>query len=327
MKLQQFRYITAMLRHNLNVSETAEALYTSQPGVSKQIRQLEDELGVEIFERNGKQIVSLTPAGVEVVELAQQALNIVEGIRAVAREHADPNYGDLRLATTHTQARYVLPPIIEQFRELYPRVNLQLHQGTPAQIAEMLEEGAVDFGIATESPELFANMVMLPCYHWQRAVLVPRGHALQKIHNLDGLSLQALANYPIITYVFGFTGQSDLDAAFAHLGLKPKVVLTASDADVIKTYVRLGLGVGIVAGLAYQPAEDEDLVALDASALFAHSTTHIGFQTNRRLRGYMYDFIRLFAPHLNRELVDQACACANPAERERLFAPLTLPVC
>ncbi len=326
MKLQQFRYITAMLRHNLNVSETAEALYTSQPGVSKQIRQLEDEIGVEIFQRHGKQIVALTPAGEEIVPLAQQALNLVESIRAVAREHADPNFGELRIATTHTQARYVLPAIIEQFGQRYPRVNLQLHQGSPAQIAEMLDGGEVDFGIVTESPELFAEMILLPCYHWRRAVLVPRDHPLHKVHKLDGLSLQAVASYPVVTYVFGFTGRSDLDRAFARIGLKPKVALTAGDADVIKTYVRLGLGIGIVAAMAHQPGVDDDLVALDASGLFANSTTHIGFARDRRLRGYMYDFIALFAPHLQRELVDRAIACTSLAEREQLFADLQLPL-
>lgn len=320
MKLQQLRYIVAMLRHDLNVSQTADALYTSQPGVSKQIRLLEDEIGVEIFQRSGKQITQVTPAGERIIEIADAILQQVEDIRTVGREHANPNVGELRIATTHTQARYVLPPVIEQFRERYPHVVLHMHQGTPAQIAEMAAGGEVDFAIATEGMALFSDLVMLPCYHWHRAILVPEGHPLQKIDALDGLTLEALATYPLVTYVFGFGGQSKLDQAFKMRGLRPNVVLTASDADVIRTYVKLGLGVGIVAELSVAESAGEGLVALDADQLFAHSTTHIAFRKAASLRGYMYDFIELFAPHLGKAVVEQASALGSAAEREAYFA-------
>ncbi len=324
MKLQQLRYIVAMVRHDLNVSQTADALFTSQPGVSKQIRQLEDEIGVEIFQRSGKQITQVTPAGERIIEIADSVLQQIEDIRTVGREHANPNVGELRIATTHTQARYVLPPIIEKFREQYPHVVLHMHQGTPGQIAEMAASGLVDFAIATEGMSLFADLVMLPCYHWHRAVLVPEGHPLQKIDALDGLTLEALSTYPLITYVFGFTGQSKLDDAFRRSGLKPNVVLTASDADVIKTYVRLGLGVGIVAELSVAESAGEGLVALDADRLFSHSTTHIAFRKAAKLRGFMYDFIELFAPHLNAEMVDEATALGSATARDKYFSNVKL---
>lgn len=324
MKLQQLRYIVAMMRHDLNVSQTADALFTSQPGVSKQIRQLEDEIGVEIFQRSGKQITQVTPAGERIIEIATSVLQQVEDIRTVGREHANPNVGELRIATTHTQARYVLPPIIEKFRDRYPHVVLHMHQGTPAQIAEMAASGQVDFGIATEGMGLFADLVMLPCYHWHRAILVPEGHPLQKIDALDGLTLEALSTYPLITYVFGFTGESKLDKAFKMRGLRPNVVLTASDADVIRTYVKLGLGVGIVAELSVAEPGNDGLVALDADRLFSHSTTHIAFRKAAKLRGFMYDFIELFAPHLDKAMVDQAGELPSAAEREAFFSDVKL---
>jgi len=323
-KLQQLRYIVAMMRHDLNVSQTADALFTSQPGVSKQIRLLEDEIGVEIFQRSGKQITNVTPAGERIVEIADAILQQVEDIRTVGREHANPNVGELRIATTHTQARYVLPPVIEKFRERYPHVVLHIHQGTPAQIAELAASGQVDFAIATEGMSLFADLVMLPCFHWYRAILVPVGHPLQKIDALDGLTLEALSTYPLVTYVFGFSGQSKLDDAFKRRGLRPNVVLTASDADVIRTYVRMGLGVGIVAELAVAESAGEGLVALDADQLFEHSTTHIAFRKSAKLRGFMYDFIELFSPHLTQSMVDEASALASTAARQDFFADVKL---
>lgn len=324
MKLQQLRYIVAMVRHDLNVSQTADALFTSQPGVSKQIRLLEDEIGIEIFQRSGKQVTRVTPAGERIIEIADAILQQVEDIRTVGREHANPNVGELRIATTHTQARYVLPAVIEKFRERYPHVVLHMHQGTPAQIAEMVASGMVDFAIATEGVSLFADLVMLPCYHWHRAVIVPEGHPLQKIDALDGLTLEALSAYPLVTYVFGFGGESKLDQAFKQRGLRPNVVLTASDADVIRTYVRMGLGVGIVAELSVAAIVDDGLVTLDADQLFSHSTTHIAFRKATKLRGFMYDFIELFAPHLDQELVDSANALPSAAEREALFDGIKL---
>jgi len=326
MKLQQLRCIVAMVQNNLNVSETAASLYTSQPGVSKQIRQLEDEVGVEIFERSGKQIVAVTLAGKEIISVAEQVLAGTEDIKGIGREYADPHSGDLRLATSHTQARYVLPAIIESFGERYPRVNIHLHQGTPTQMSSMVETGEVDFVIATEASHVYGDIAMLPCSRWNRAVIVKPGHALFKLAQLGSLTLEALATFPLITYVFGFTGRSQLDRAFHARDIEPNVVLTAADADVIKTYVRLGLGVGIIAKMAYEVAADDDLKALDASHLFASSITHIGMRSNRRLQPYMYDFMEQFAPHLTRAKVDEALAAKSPRERSKVFDDVELPV-
>lgn len=327
MKLQQLRCIVAMVQNNLNVSETAASLYTSQPGVSKQIRALEDELGIELFERSGRQIISVTPAGRDIIPVAEKILAGTEDILNLGRQHADPFSGELRLATTHTQARYVLPAIIEAFGEHYPRVNIHLHQGTPAQMATMVETGEVDFVIATEGQHLYDNLVMLPCSRWNRAVIVKPDHALFKVAQLGSLTLEALASFPLITYVFGFTGRSQLDHAFNARDLKPNVVLTATDADVIKTYVRSGLGVGIIARMAYEPELDSDLKALDASHLFDSSVTHIGMRQHRELRPFMYDFISRFAPHLTKERVDQALASPSRNIRAQLFEDIELPQC
>ncbi|MEX1080947.1 MAG: HTH-type transcriptional regulator CysB [Halofilum sp. (in: g-proteobacteria)] len=321
MTLRQLRYIVAVARYGLNVSATAEHLFTSQPGVSKQIRLLEDELGVEIFERTGRQLTRVTPAGEAILSLASHVLRETENIEQLAEEFRDPQSGSLTIATTHTQARYALPPVIERFIAAYPRVALHMQQGTPMQIAEMAATGSVDFAIATEAMEHFDDLVMMPCYHWDRAVVVRRDSPLAQ---KDQITLADVAEQPIITYVFGFTGRSRLDKAFNEAGLTPNVVLTATDADVIKTYVRLGLGVGIMANMAYEPASDSDLVCIDASHLFESSTTRIGFRRNTRLRGYMYAFIETFAPHLTRERVDAALEARTPEEREELFADLEL---
>ncbi|HEY5718884.1 MAG TPA: HTH-type transcriptional regulator CysB [Gammaproteobacteria bacterium] len=323
MKLQQLRYIHEVTRHGLNVSATAESLFTSQPGISKQIRQLEDELGVEIFTRSGKHLVGLTAAGRQIVEMAAGILAAADNIKRAAADYVDDRRGSLSLATTHTQARYALPPVIEQFVARYPEVQLQLHQGTPMQIAQLAADGSVDFAIATEAMEHFEDLVMLPCYRWNRAIVMPCDHPLRA---LEPLTLEALAAYPLVTYVFGFTGRSRLDEAFAGAGLTPRVVFTATDADVIKTYVRLGLGVGIIARMAYDPALDGDLCLRDASHLFADSTTRIGLRRNSFLRGYMYEFIELFAPHLGRARVDAALAAESAQLRAQLFAGDALPV-
>lgn len=321
MNLQQLRYITAVAREGLNVTAAADRLHTSQPGVSKQIRQLEDELGIQIFERSGKQLVRITAAGEAVLALANRTLVDVEEIRRTAHEYRDPSHGSLSIATTHTQARYVLPRIVSRFARRYPNVVLHMHQGTPIQIAELAASGEVDFAIATEAMEHFEELVMMPCYRWNRAIVTPCDHPLREV---KPLTLEAVAEYPILTYVFGFTGRSRLDAAFKQRGLEPRVVFTAADADVIKTYVRLGLGVGIVARMAYDAEIDTDLCALDAGHLFAPSTTKIGFRRGITLRGYMYDFIAEFAPHLDRERVDAAIAAKTNAEREALFEDVEL---
>ena len=322
MKLQQLRYIWEVARNNLNVTATAESLYTSQPGVSKQIRQFEDELGIQVFQRSGKHLVDVTPAGEAILEVAGRILGEVENIRRIARDHSDSARGSLAIATTHTQARYVLPPVIEHFIEAYPEVALHMHQGTPLQISELAANRSVDFAIATEALELFENLVMLPCYRWNRSIIVPEGHPLTRV---EPLTLEAIAEYPIVTYVFGFTGRSQLDDAFAAVGLEPRVVFTAVDADVIKTYVRLGLGVGIVATLAFNAEEDHGLVALSANHLFDYSVTRIGFRRGAYLRTYMFDFIEHFAPHLTRERVERAIATTDRDAFERLFEDVVLP--
>ncbi|MCP5424906.1 MAG: HTH-type transcriptional regulator CysB [Gammaproteobacteria bacterium] len=323
MKLQQLRYLTAIAKNNLNISAAAEALFTSQPGVSKQIRLLEDELGIELFNRNGKHLTHITPVGQQIIERAEQILLEVRNIQAVAAQYRDEQRGNLSIATTHTQARYALPPVIQAFRARYPSVALQLHQGSPAQIAELVSSGAVDFAIATEALELFNDLIMLPCYLWHRCVLVPMGHPLME---LPVLTLQDVAAYPLVTYVFGFTGQSQLDEAFRNAGLRPSVAFTATDADVIKTYVRLGLGVGIIARMAHDPKYDADLVPLDASYLFKPNVTMIGFRKGMFLRSYMYDFIELFAPHLTLDWVHSAEKVQTAEQLDGLFVDLDLPV-
>jgi LysR family cys regulon transcriptional activator len=323
MKLQQLRYIWEVARHHLNVSATAESLHTSQPGISKQVKQLEDELGIPIFSRSGKHLTELTDAGQRIVETAGEILGKVKDIRSIAQEYLDNKVGALSIATTHTQARYALPPVVREFMARYPGIMLTMQQGTPVQIAEMASRGIVDMAIATEAMELFDNLIMLPCYEWNRAVLVPQNHALTAESRL---TLEAVAEFPIVTYVFGFTGRSQLDQAFERANLRPRVALTAVDADVIKTYVRLGLGVGIVAKMAYDAEADQDLVALDASHLFGRSITKIGLRRDMFLRGFIYDFIQWFAPHLTRDLVDQAMALRERRQVEALFENLALPV-
>lgn len=322
MKLQQLRYIWEVSRHDLNVSATAQSLYTSQPGISKQIRLLEDELGVEVFARSGKHLTRVTPAGEAILEVAGQILQKVESIKQVAQEFSDEKKGSLAVATTHTQARYALPKTITEFIKSYPDVSLHMHQGTPMQISEMAADGTVDFAIATEAMTHFSDLIMMPCYRWNRSVIVPKDHPLTKISKL---TLKDIADYPIVTYVFGFTGRSKLDDAFAKEGLEPKVVFTAVDSDVIKAYVRLNLGVGIVATMAYEPDVDKDLVVLDASHLFEPSTTKIGFRKGTFLRGYMFDFIHLFAPHLTKDVIKQVLECGSRAEIDEIFAHQELP--
>lgn len=322
MKLQQLRYIVEVLNNNLNVSATAEVLFTSQPGISKQVRMLEDELGIQIFGRSGKHLTHVTPAGQEVINIAQQILSKVEGIKAVAREHTQPDEGKLRIATTHTQARYALPEVIQGFIKKYAKVSLQMSQGTPAQISDAAAKGEADFAIATESLHLYNDLVMLPCYHWNRSVIVRKDHPLARKQNI---TIQDIAKYSLVTYVFGFTGRSELDAAFEKAGAEPKIAFTATDADVIKTYVRLGVGVGVIASMAIDPAIDNDLVSIDASHLFNASTTKIGFRRGSFLRGYMFDFIERFAPHLNKHVVTQAMLLKNNVEVDEMFADVKLP--
>lgn len=322
MKLQQLRYICEVARNGLNVSATAQVLYTSQPGISKQIRLLEDELGVEIFARSGKHLSHITAAGEQVISVAEEILHKCEKIKQIANEFSNEREGVLTVATTHTQARYALPPVISRFMQEYPDVSLHMNQGTPAQIAEMAADGSVDFAIATEGLEAFPELISMPCYRWNRSVVVPHDHPLAAV---EKLSLEQLADYPIVTYVFGFTGRSKLDEAFSFKGLTPKVVFTAADADVIKTYVRLGLGVGIVAGMSIDARQDDDLVVLDASHLFESSVTKIAFRRGTFLRGYMSAFIEQFAPHLTTRIQQQVIQCRDQKERDALLADIQLP--
>ena len=303
MKLQQLRYIREVARQNLNLSRAAEILHTSQPGISKQIRDLEDELGVDIFVRHGKRVVAVTEPGKAILEIAQRMLKDMENLKQVGEQFTAEDTGSLTIATTHTQARYALPQVIQRFKKRYPEVHLSLRQGSPTQISEMVTSGESDIAIATEAIESYKDLVMLPCYKWNRCILVQPGHPLLK---LKKLTVEAIAAFPIITYDFAFTGRSKINQAFAEKGLTPNVVLTAIDADVIKTYVELGLGVGIVAMMAYDPKRDNHVRAIDASHLFEPSTTRIGIRKNSYLRGFTYDFIEMFAPHLTRKVVDEA---------------------
>ncbi len=303
MKLQQLRYICEVAKRNLNLSQAAEVLFTSQPGISRQIKRLEEELGVDIFVRHGKRVVAVTEPGQAILEMAQRVLLDLDSLKQIGGEFTQEDTGSLTIATTHTQARYALPPVIKRFRKKYPAVRLSLRQGSPTQISELTTSGEADIAIATEAIEHYSELAMLPCYQWNRCVLTPPGHPLLKIKKL---TLDDIARYPIITYDFAFTGRSKINQAFAAHGLNPEVVLTAIDADVIKTYVELGLGIGIVAMMAYNPDRDRLLCALDASHLFDASTTRIGIRKNSYLRGYVYDFIEMFAPHLGRDVVDTA---------------------
>ena len=310
MNLQQLRYLCAIVDHALNVSDAAEALHTSQPGISKQVRQLEDELGVRVFVRQGKRLASLTPAGESVVATARRALREIGNLKRVGAEFHNEDEGTLAIATTHLQARYVLPPVLRDFALRYPKVKLELHQGNPIQVAEQTARGDADLGIATEAVAMNPDLVTLPCYRWNRCVLVLRDHPLTKS---KPLTLAALARHPIITYDFTFTGRSQINAAFDSAGLVPNVVLTALDSDVIKTYVEMGLGVGIIAKMAWDPLRDAGVFEqLDAAHLFAPSITRIALRRGTFLRGYVYDFIAGFAPTLDRAAVDAALAGAKP---------------
>jgi LysR family transcriptional regulator, cys regulon transcriptional activator len=303
MNLQQLRFLNEIVRQGLKISDAASALYTSQPGISKQIKLLEEELGIEIFVRNGKRIVAITEPGKAVLEIAQRMLHDAGNLKQVAEEFHSQHKGSLTIATTHTQARYALPPTVKQFIKRYPGVKLGLHQGSPTQIAEQVLSGEADIGIATESLALYDDLVTLPCYEWNHCVIAPLKHPLL---NEKKLTLAKIAQYPIVTYDFAFAGRNKINAAFAAANIQPTIALTAIDADVIKTYVELGLGIGILAKMAFIPERDKHLRMLEAEHLFQPSITRIAIRQNEYLRGYTYDFIELFAPHLTREVVAKA---------------------
>ncbi|MGZ8212440.1 MAG: CysB family HTH-type transcriptional regulator [Burkholderiales bacterium] len=302
MKLQQLRYLREVVRRGLNVSEAAEALYTSQPGISKQIRLLEDELGVQILVRHGKRVVALTEPGRIIVDIADRMLQDAESLKAVGKEFGKEDVGALSIATTPTQARYALPSVVQRFLERHPRVRLSLREGSPEQIAGLVAEGSVDIGIVTELFPDVGNLVALPCYQWNRGVITTPDHPLLAQKQL---TLEAIARYPIVTYDFAFNAGSAVGKAFEARGIKTNVALTAVDADVIKGYVELGVGVGILAKMAFDPARDAGLRLIDAGHLFEPSTTRIAIRRNAYLRRYVYDFIELFAPHLSRSVVEK----------------------
>jgi LysR family cys regulon transcriptional activator len=302
MRLRQIRILLAIAENGLNITAAAEKLFTSQPGVSKQLKLLEEELQLKIFSRKGKSL---------------------EAIQSLSQRLFEDEEGALAIATTHTQARYVLPEVIAAFRERYPKIRVDLHQGTSEQIASMAAARQVDFAIASGSNQLFPDWALLPCYRWDRAIIVPRAHPLAS--QKTALTLADLARYPLVTYVFSFDGESSLKKAFAKRNLEPDVVFTARDADVIKTYVRMGLGVGIVASMA-EDCDGGDLVALSAAGLFPRSTTWVGFPRDLLWRRYMYDFLELLAPHLEKSVVRSAAIAENQAVVDQLFAATPLPL-
>jgi len=295
MNLQQLRYVSEVARRNLNVSEAAEALHTSQPGVSKQIRALEEELGVAIFVRQGRRFTAVTDAGREIVATVDRALAEIANLKSVGEEFAHRAVGTLAVGVTHTQARYALPPIVTAFKKRFPGVKLKLLQGNPRQLAHMVHTGEADLAIATEALDDYKEFVTLPCYQWHHCVVVPAGHALAKA---KPLTLEAIAAYPLVTYDSTFAGRTAIDRTFAARGLAPEIALTALDSDVIKSYVSLGLGVGIISSRAFRRGKDEGLLALDCEHLFPVQTTRLAYRRGAYLRGYTVEFIRLIAPHM-----------------------------
>jgi LysR family cys regulon transcriptional activator len=308
MNFQQLRSVREAARNGFNLTEAAQALHTSQPGVSRQIRELEDELGIELFVRAGKRLTGLTEPGGHVLPIIERVLMESRNLREAGQEFVARETVLLSIAATHSQARYALPVAVQEFMARFPGVKLHLHQGSPRQVAQMLLDGDADVGIATEALADYPQLVALPCYRWTHSVVVPHGHPL-----LDApLTLEALTEHPLITYDAGFTGRTRIDTAFAERGLVPQIVLAAMDADVIKTYAELGMGVGIVAGVAYEAERDTQLRAIDAGHLFGVNQTKLAVRRGTYLRGYVYAFIESFAPTLTRAAIDQALSTEPP---------------
>lgn len=324
MKLQQLKYLLAIVDNGLNITAAAERLYTSQPGVSKQLKLLEEELGMQLFTRKGKSLGGITPAGERVIERARMIMQEVDNIRSLASDYYEEEEGSLSIATTHTQARYVLPEVISEFRRRFPNISLNLHQGTSEQIADMMASNKIDFAIATGSNDLFSNLLLVPSYRWDRSIIVPKEHELTKLKRK--ISLHDLAEYPLVTYVFSFNGESSLKRAFANEGLEPNVGFTARDADVIKTYVRMGLGVGIVASMAADCSDRKDLQVIDAEGLFPRSTTWIGYRKDAVLRRYMFEFIQLFATHVTPSQMDELRRASTQNKIDEMFGDSALPL-
>jgi LysR family cys regulon transcriptional activator len=315
MNFQQLRSVREAVRRGFNLTEVAQALHTSQPGVSRQIRELEEELGVEIFVRVGKRLTGLTQPGTAVLPWVERLLQDAESLQRASEEFTQGSTGVLSVAATHSQARYALPTAVRDFRANHPHVQLRLHQGSPDQITQMLVTGVADIGIASHVLAERTELVALPCYRWTHAIVVPEGHPLLG----DGpVTLERLAQYPIITYDTGLTGRSTIDDAFARAGLRPEIVLSAMDADVIKTYVDLGLGVGILASIAMDDDNLGRLRAIDARNLFSINTTSVAVRRGGLLRGFAYEFIQTFASHLTRQVVEAAQGAPSDTEQAPL---------
>jgi len=302
MNFQQLRIIRETVRQNFNLTAASNALHTSQSGVSKHIRDLEDELGVQLFVRKGKRLLGLTDAGQGLAKIVERMLNDAANLRHLANEFSLADQGELTVATTHTQARYVLPPIVARFKAAFPKVHLILQQASPTEITDMLLRGEADIGIATESLSGEDDLFGLPYYQWQHSIIVPKGHPLA---HYQTVTLDELAKWPLITYHGGFTGRSKIDAAFKQAGLTPDIVLSALDADVIKTYVELGMGVGVIASIAFDPERDRRLVQLDID-LFGLNTTWIAIRRGHLLRGFAYEFVALCSADLDLAALKQA---------------------
>ncbi len=303
MNLHQLRFVREAVRQNFNLTEAAKALYTSQPGVSKAIIELEEELGVDIFTRHGKRIRGLTEPGRVVLKSVELIMQEIDSLKRVGKEYAAQDSGSFTIATTHTQARYALPRIVQAFMQKYPKVRLALLQGNPKQIADMALRDQADLVIATESISGVDGLVSLPCYQWEHVLVVPPEHPLLKLRHV---ALEDVANFPLITYDAAFAGRSKIDHAFDVRQIKPDILLEAIDADVIKTYVELGMGVGIIAGMAFDAERDKNLRTIPVGHLFGANLTRVALKQGSYLRGYVYTFIELLNPTLNRKLVDQA---------------------
>jgi LysR family cys regulon transcriptional activator len=324
MKLQQLKYLLAIVDNGLNITAAADRLYTSQPGVSKQLKLLEEELGLQLFARKGKSLNRITRAGEHVVKRARRIMEEVDQIRSLASDFYQEEEGTLTIAATNTQARYVLPEILHQLRQQYPKIRLNLHQGTSEQIADLANGSDIDFVIATGNEERFDGLLQMPGFQWDRVVLVPRDHELTQLER--PISLADLSRFPLVSYVFSFECDEALKRTFADEGYEANIVFTARDSDVIKTYVRMGLGIGIIAGMAYEPGDAQSLVALPIKGLFPRSTTWIGLQRNTMLRCYMTDFLRLFAPHLSDDQIERVARAGNQKEVDQLISGAGLPV-
>ncbi len=322
MKLQQLRYFLAVVDNGFNITAASETLYTSQPGVSKQLKLLEQELEVSLFARHGKSLHGLTKAGQMLYDKASIVLREIENIKEQAIELKRDNEGTLSIGTTHTQARYVLPEVLQAFREKYPQVKVELYQGSSEQIAELMQRGEIDFAIASSSAGKKPNMVSLPCFHWDRALVLPKDHPLLEKEYIE---LADLAQYPLVTYVQGKPEESSLVQAFTDLGLTPNISITARDADVIKEYVRKGLGIGIIASMAYNPDYDSDLVAVSTDDFLPHCTTWIGFQEHIYLRNFMYEFASLLSPNLDRDLINQQLLAYRQGNKKGVVNEASLP--